>query len=330
MVGATPRIGLYCDLRNPGGSRRWPDVYARTLERVADAERRGLDAVWTTEHHGFADGYLPQPLTFCAALATRTSRVRIGTAIVIAPLMHPRALAEQAAIVDILSAGRLELGLGAGYREDEFEAFDADRAQRFAALEATAAALGPLWAQGRSTPAPVQSPPPLWIGGRGPRGARIAGRLGAGFLWIDRELWPHYRDALAGAGHDPGAARVGGLVNVFLADDPEAALASVREQGRHNRRSYRRGTSDAGSDKRAGGNKGDGSGPLLRLQVLTPDDAAAHIASEIEGMPVTDVFCFERIGTLDDALVDRHVELLTGALPTALARRLRESAARLS
>ena len=198
MFGDVPRIGLYCDLRNPNAARPWPEVYARTLERVGAAERRGLGAVWVTEHHGFADGYLPQPLTFCAALATRTHSLRIGTAIAIAPLMGARALAEQAAVVDILSDGRLELGLGAGYREDEFAAFGADRSRRFETLEQIAGSLPGLWAEGLVTPAPVQSPLPLWIGGRGPRGARIAGRLGAGFLWIDRELWPTYRGAFTG------------------------------------------------------------------------------------------------------------------------------------
>ena len=103
VVGEIPRIGLYCDLRNPGGAKAWPEVYAGTLERIVEAERRGLGAVWVTEHHGFADGYLPQPLLFCSALAARTQKLRIGTAIVIAPLMHPIALAEQAAVVDLLS-----------------------------------------------------------------------------------------------------------------------------------------------------------------------------------------------------------------------------------
>lgn len=316
VVGKIPRIGLYCDLRNPGGSRPWPEVYEATLERIVEAERRGLEAVWVTEHHGFADGYLPQPLVFCAAVAARTRRLRIGTGIVIAPLMHANALAEQAAVVDVLSAGRLELGLGAGYREDEFAAFGADRSRRYETLEATARALPELWASGQATPAPVQSPLPLWIGGRGPRGARIAGRVGAGFLWIDRDLLEPYRQGLLQGGHDPARARMGGLVNLFLADDPERVMDHIRAHARHNRDSYKR------------GGEGGGSAPLLGLNVLSPPDAARHIAQTIGDLPVTDVFCFERIGAMDDELVERHVELLTDALPQCLEAELGTAVAR--
>ena len=110
---------------------------------------------------------------------------------------------------------------------------------------------------------------------------------------------------------------------MFLADDPEAVGGQVREQGRAARDSYRKGAGKPGG-------RSVGGGPLLRLQVLTPQDAAAQIAASIEGMPVTDVFCFERIGGLADDLVDRHVELVAQALPTALETSMREGSAGLS
>jgi alkanesulfonate monooxygenase SsuD/methylene tetrahydromethanopterin reductase-like flavin-dependent oxidoreductase (luciferase family) len=122
------KLGLYLDMRNPP---RWPtawaDLYRATIDLVVDAERRGARAVWLTEHHGFEDGYLSQPLALAAALAVRTRTLRIGTAVLLAPLRHPLHIAEEAALVDVLSAGRLELGLGAGYVRPEFEAFGADR-----------------------------------------------------------------------------------------------------------------------------------------------------------------------------------------------------------
>jgi alkanesulfonate monooxygenase SsuD/methylene tetrahydromethanopterin reductase-like flavin-dependent oxidoreductase (luciferase family) len=170
------RLGLYYDLRNPGAARPWAQVYATALDRIAWADEAGIGAIWVTEHHGFADGYLPAPLTFCAAIAARTRNARIGTAVVVSPLMPATALAEQVAVVDILSGGRLELGLGAGWRAAEFGAFGADYSRRYQALEDTIRALPGLWDSGRATPAPLQRGLPVWVGARGPRGAHLAGR----------------------------------------------------------------------------------------------------------------------------------------------------------
>src|SRR3954447_12944960 len=118
------KVGIYLDLRNPPQWRRgWQELYAQKLDRVVEAERLGLESVWLSEHHLFADGYLPQPLVFAAALAARTRRLRIGTAVLLAPLRTAIDVAEQAAVVDQLSGGRLELGLGAGYRVPEFAAY---------------------------------------------------------------------------------------------------------------------------------------------------------------------------------------------------------------
>ena len=110
-------VGLYFDLRNPPASRVDPTrLHGFTLEMCEEAERLGAHSVWLTEHHLFDDDYIAQPLVFAAAIAARTRRVRIGTAIVIAPLHSPVEIAEQSALVDVVSGGRLDLGLGAGYR----------------------------------------------------------------------------------------------------------------------------------------------------------------------------------------------------------------------
>jgi alkanesulfonate monooxygenase SsuD/methylene tetrahydromethanopterin reductase-like flavin-dependent oxidoreductase (luciferase family) len=300
------RTGLYYDLRNPASTRPWAQAYAAALERIGWADAEGIDAIWVTEHHGFADGYLPAPLTFCAAIAARTSQARVGTAVVISPLMPALALAEQAAVVDILSGGRLELGLGAGWRREEFVAFGADFTGRYQALENTIAALPHLWESGQATPPPVQQPLPVWVGARGPRGARLAGRAGAGLLWIDRGLLAPYLAGLAMA-EQRRPPRLGGLANVFLADDPEAARAAVRNHGRHNRASYR----DAGAS-------GD-QAAFPKLQIVTPAAAAAYVTDLCAGLPVTDVFCFGDIGGLPDDLVDRHTELVTRELRPLLA-----------
>ena len=91
------RIGIYLDLRNPPQWRRpWAAHYAHALELCAEADRLGAGSVWLSEHHLFEDGYLPQPLTFAAAVAARTSQVRIGTAVLLAALRHPVQIVEEA------------------------------------------------------------------------------------------------------------------------------------------------------------------------------------------------------------------------------------------
>jgi alkanesulfonate monooxygenase SsuD/methylene tetrahydromethanopterin reductase-like flavin-dependent oxidoreductase (luciferase family) len=99
------------------------------LTRLADdmiaeaqqAERYGFDSFFTTEHHQ-EPGYFPSPLPLLAAIAARTSTIRLGTGIVVLPLYHPTRLAEDCAIIDIVSKGRLILGVGMGYQEGDFAA----------------------------------------------------------------------------------------------------------------------------------------------------------------------------------------------------------------
>src|SRR5579872_2731009 len=125
--GGEMQVGLFFDLRNPPGWRvDDARLYAFTLEAIEEAERLSMHSIWVTEHHRFEDGYLPQPLTFLAAAAARTKRVRLGTAILLSALRPAIQIAEEAAIVDIISGGRLEIGLGAGYQAPEYDLFKAD------------------------------------------------------------------------------------------------------------------------------------------------------------------------------------------------------------
>src|SRR6516225_3753754 len=216
-------------MRNPPGwPAPWADLYRDTIDLVVDAERRGAHAVWLTEHHGFEDGYLSQPLALAAALAVRTRSIRIGTAVLLAPLRHPLHVAEEAALVDVRS---------------EFEAFGADKAQRYRTTEACVRRLQALFAADGLRPPPAQADLPIWLGYQGPRGARSAGALGVGLLSLDRELYPHYLQGRADAGL-LGAGRVGGVVNMLLARDPERALEQVLPHLAYHLNSYRRAMTD--------------------------------------------------------------------------------------
>ena len=184
------RLGMYIDMRNPPEwPRPWPQHYGRWLERIEEAERLGAEMVWLTEHHFFDDGYLPQCFTFAAAIVARTTTIRIGSAVALLPLHLGVEMAEQVAMCDVISDGRMEPGFGVGYRKPEYLAFErrlqrsVPRVRRAGTRDARV--LGrDAGAHGATdvhlvTPPPVQKPMPLWFGFGGPDGARLAGQVSA-------------------------------------------------------------------------------------------------------------------------------------------------------
>jgi alkanesulfonate monooxygenase SsuD/methylene tetrahydromethanopterin reductase-like flavin-dependent oxidoreductase (luciferase family) len=222
------RTGIYFDLRNPPRWRRpWPAFYAQTLERIGDAERLGVDDVWLSEHHFFEDGYLPQPLTFAAAVAARTERVRIGTAI-------------------LLSLGR--------------------------------------------------------------------------------ELLAPYREGLLEGGFEPQSARMTGLVNALVSDDPDTAWERVREHFAYQTDTYRAyGAEGTGFpepdpiDPEAWRGPGGSRGGLPRLQVLTPADTVRFVKASVDGLPAVGGHFWASIAGMPDDLVRRHVELVCTEVRPGLA-----------
>jgi alkanesulfonate monooxygenase SsuD/methylene tetrahydromethanopterin reductase-like flavin-dependent oxidoreductase (luciferase family) len=215
-------VGLYFDFRNPPDWRReWARHYAESLDLASYADQLGISQIWLSEHHFFEDGYLPQPLTLAAAMAVRTKNARIGTAVLLAALRPSLLIAEEAAVVDILSGGRLDLGIGAGYRIPEFSAFGTDISKRYELVEERVIEIREWWLGGRLTPPPIQRPIPIWGGFFGPRGAALAGRLNVGLLAANHDLLVHYQNGLRDGGHDPSSARMRVNVEIVLSDDPE-------------------------------------------------------------------------------------------------------------
>ena len=104
--------------------------YRDALEEVVRAEDLGFDSVWMEEHHSVVDHYWPSPLLVLGGFATRTSRVTLGTDILVAPFYHPVRLAEDTALLDVMSGGRAVLGVAIGYKPDEFALYGADLARR--------------------------------------------------------------------------------------------------------------------------------------------------------------------------------------------------------
>lgn len=318
-----PNVGLYFDLRNPAPWRQDPArLHAFTLEACEEAEHLGAHSVWFTEHHRFDDGYLTQPLTFAAAAAARTKRIRLGTAVVVAPLHHPVELAEQAALVDLVSGGRLEVGLGAGYRVPEYELYGVSGERRRTVTDQRARELRALWADGGVTPRPVQDRLPLWMGYLGPQGARRAGLLGEGLLATDAHLWEPYRAGLIEAGHDPAIGRMGGGIQGWVSEDPEADWPVVARHLGYQVDSYRRHMVE-GTDQpvprpvdperlRAR----DPRGSLDYFFLDTPEGMARRIRRHIAGAPVRTVFLWASLAGMPEKLVERHIQTVcTRLLP---------------
>lgn len=235
--------GLITCQRPAADARTDADLYRDAIARAVAAERAGFDSVWVSEHHFLDDGYAPSLLVLAAAIAQATERVEIGTGVLLAPLHHPLRLAEDAATVDLVSGGRFLLGIGAGWRAEEFDVFGVGQDERAARMRETVAVLRGAWGEGtfsfsgrhyrfenvNVTPKPAR-PIPIWLGGFAPPAIRRAGRIGDGFLGslsgtagIEGFLQAKEiaLEGLSGAGRDPEAFTFALHVPVFASEDGE-------------------------------------------------------------------------------------------------------------
>jgi alkanesulfonate monooxygenase SsuD/methylene tetrahydromethanopterin reductase-like flavin-dependent oxidoreductase (luciferase family) len=238
-----PLVVIRFDLRTPAwGPVRTPELHAAALEYSAWADEQGLDLVVLSEHHGMEDGYLPSPLVFGGAVAGRTRRIGISVAAMQVPLHDPLRLAEDIAVLDLASGGRLSIVAGTGYRREEYGHFGKDWSTRTADFEEQLGVLRSAWTgepfeyQGRTvrvTPRPLQEPhPPLFLGGSVEAAARRAARLGVGFFPAvgDRALVEAYKDECRRLGQPEGVVLLPrGPGAVFVSEDPERTWAAIGE-----------------------------------------------------------------------------------------------------
>jgi len=174
---------------------RWSEqaVYASSLEQMLAAESLGYHSVWIAEHHFNDYGLCPAPPVLAAYLAARTTTLRLGMGVSLLPLHHPVDLAEQLAVLDVVSGGRLDVGIGRGGTLQDYQTFQSDRADARARVEEGLALMQQCWSgapfdfAGRfhaaqslhARPRPVQQPhPPLFIAANSEDSVRSAARLG--------------------------------------------------------------------------------------------------------------------------------------------------------
>jgi alkanesulfonate monooxygenase SsuD/methylene tetrahydromethanopterin reductase-like flavin-dependent oxidoreductase (luciferase family) len=239
---------LHHDLRAPDFGARRDVLYHEAIEMCAWADARGCPRVIVSEHHGSPDGYLPSPFVFAAAVAARTSQARIMVSALVLTLHDPLAAAEDAAVLDIVSGGRLELTLVPGYVPEECAMFGIPFAERGAIFEEKAAAFiqalcgEPFTYQGRLvrvTPRPLQQPRPFVVlGGSAPK---RAARLGDAFLppAADPVLESAYRAECRRLGKGDGLVlSPTGPMWVFVSDDPERAWDEIGPHALHETNAY--------------------------------------------------------------------------------------------
>ncbi len=278
-----PLLGLRLDFRNPSfAGTSFTERYRAGLDMAEWADRHGFLLVVLSEHHGSEDGYLPSALTMAAAVAARTENVRILVSAIPAPLHDPMALAEQVAVVDQLSGGRLSLVLTNGYVPEEFAARGVPMSER-AARTSRAVELLRSWPES-VTPAPVQQPFPVVLGGSSPGAARRAARIADGFMPSTPEVWQAYRDECLALGKpDPGPPVGGDTSVVHVAADAHAGWAELAPYAMHETNAYAAWLEAAGLESTEAYARYDDPAALResgRYRVLTPAALLAELREE--------------------------------------------------
>jgi alkanesulfonate monooxygenase SsuD/methylene tetrahydromethanopterin reductase-like flavin-dependent oxidoreductase (luciferase family) len=282
------------DMRAPDFGAPKADLYRAAIEMSAWGEQNGCMALQVCEHHRSRDGYLPAPMILASAIAARTSTIPIQVAALILPLHDPVETAEQIAVLDIVSAGRVNYVVAIGYVEYEYAMFGREMKGRGARLEESVRVMQRLWKgeefeyEGRPvkvTPLPHTSGGPvLFMGGGVAATARRAARLGLGMIAMgtDPNLETIYREACVSEGIEPGMCMnpiSGAPMSAFVARDPDQAWAKWGPHLLHDAQAYAEWMGDdidsatksiAGSVEELRAEKGN-------YQILSVDEAVEEI-----------------------------------------------------
>ena len=240
------------DLRVPDFARvTSPEQYRACLEQSVWADQHGFLSIVLSEHHGVDDGYLPAPLALAGVILGRTQSAMVSISALLIPLHDPIRLAEQIAVLDLASGGRLITVAGLGYRQEEFDMAGIPRQGRGRVMEDYIGVMRQAWKgepfewQGRRitvTPRPLSDPHPMiLIGGSTPVAARRAARLNLPFMPAigDEALAELYREECANVGYHGGwvlMPRGAGFVHVT--EDPERDWARIAPHALYDAQTY--------------------------------------------------------------------------------------------
>ncbi|MGE0385556.1 MAG: LLM class flavin-dependent oxidoreductase [Gammaproteobacteria bacterium] len=246
------QLHLMYDMRAPAFGAPAVDLYQAALDQCEWADRLGFQSVSFMEHHATSDGYLPSPIVMAAAAAGRTRNILIGVGVMLLPLYHPLRAAEDLAVLDLVSNGRLRLTVGAGYRQEEYAQFGLELRKRPSLMERAVEVLKQAWSgepfefEGRTVrilPRPAQRPrPQILMGGSSKAAAARAARIADGYNPVSPELVEDYRQALAALGKPvPPPMPVGDrYLFLHVTHDPAGDWQRIAPHAMHENNDYAR------------------------------------------------------------------------------------------
>jgi alkanesulfonate monooxygenase SsuD/methylene tetrahydromethanopterin reductase-like flavin-dependent oxidoreductase (luciferase family) len=319
------------------GPRERPsiEIYAEIGRQVELADRLGFGHAWFGEHHGHAHlGHAPFPVLYALHLAGRTKQIHLGSAVICANLHHPVMLAEQIAMADVLSGGRMSLGLGTGSTAGEFALFGVElseparRARFVEVLDLMEAAWRGEELRFVGEHIRVTSPPllplptrdmrqALWIGANSVDSARLSGRRAYGLQLSNLRTVPQLRE-LIGAYADEGGQRIAASAPMYVADTDERALDEFAPALDGLLRENRRSLPETGADVQSRSPREQVA--ALRFSVGSPGRVAEELLQLREQLPFTTLNVRPRWLGLSPAQVERSIELFALAVRPVLDR----------
>lgn len=217
------------------------------LDIMRAAEDFGFDSIWPAEHHFSEYGYCASPALTLAAVAAVTKRIRLGTGVVVLPFHNPIRVAEEFAMLDLMSDGRLDFGVGRGYQPTEYKGFQIEQSKSRGIFNEALEVILQAWTREQVNfkgvhfniadqpvrPKPLQKPhPPVWVASVTDATFEMVGKWGFNLLCAPvfgfqgksaQELLDNYRQALRAGGHDPASREIAALTMVYCAETTEQA-----------------------------------------------------------------------------------------------------------
>ncbi len=326
---APKRLGFFTRLLDdvPAGER-----YRLAAEQIIHAEENGFDSAWIAQHHFHAEeGGLPSPAVFLSHVAARTSTIRLGTGVITLPMENALRVAEDTAVLDLLSGRRLEVGFGTGGTKESFEAFGIDADRRGEVYAENLTVVRDAWAGkvlhggNRLYPDAPHLLDRVWLATFSANGARLAGLSGDGLMLSRTQPRPADNpdatlddiqnpiiDAYLAGLPQGRAPRILGSRSLFVADDRKRALAFAETGLRRVADRF------AAAGHRIAGDRLEDLIKALDSHVGTPDDVIASLKKDTALARATDIVF--QVHSIDPphAEILRSIELIAAEVAPAL------------